>query len=642
MDLEMAKFKPKLAGTVQDYADVASDWFWEMGPDLRFTYMSERVEDVVGVPVAFHMGKTREELAGDLTSTEKWKRHLQDLKDHKPFRDFRYERKGPDGKIQYLSTSGKPMFNADGDFQGYIGIGSDLTGQLEMEERANVANERLATAIEALAEPFVLWDAADCLVICNQRFRDINEAIGEIVVPGVSYSAFARAMVDHNLIPEAIGREEEWLTERIEQHRNPLGSFEQQRHSGAWFMIYEQRLHDGNMVTISADITELKAAEARLRESQERLRDFANAAADWFWEQDENLLFTNVSEENISITGIRQEDHYGKTRRETGLLDVTEEQLFAHEQQLLAREPFTDFRFSRIRPDGTQVFISVSGRPVFDADDKFLGYRGAGRDITPLVEADKIIRQERDRAEAASNAKSDFLANMSHELRTPLNSIIGYSQILVGEFIGKLGNSKYIEYSKDIQASGEHLLKLINDILDISKVEAGEFEIDEAEFDVLQNIDAALMLVKLRSLSKNQNLEVHVPADLPRLQADERLIRQILINLLSNAIKFTPDGGRVVIGANLDDQGRVVQWVEDSGIGIAAADIKKVLEPFGQIRPTPELTHEGTGLGLSLSKNLIELHGGTLLIESEINKGTTVTLTFPPERTVAASRYAQS
>ncbi len=630
----MTKPKPKLAGTIQDYADVASDWFWEMGPDLRFTYFSERIEELIGIPVAFHIGKTREELAGGKVATEKWQQHLQDLRDHKPFRDFRYDRVGPDGQTHYLSSSGKPIFDENGEFQGYIGTGSDLSGQIEAEERVHLANERLAAAIEALSEPFVLWDADDRLVVCNQSFRDINTAIQEKLVSGLVYEDYAETMLEHNLVPEAVDREEKWLTKRLEQHRNPGGPFEQLRPDGTWFMVYEQRLPDGSMVTFSADITGLKNAEAKLLESQDRIRDFATSAADWFWEQDADLKFTSVSEENISITGLRREDHYGKTRRETGLLDVSEEDLYAHEQQLLAREPFSGFRFSRIRPDGSKVFISVSGRPIYDKDGNFAGYRGAGRDITEIVEAEKIIKQERDRAEAGSRAKSDFLANMSHELRTPLNSIIGYSQMIGDEVMGKLNNPKYIEYSKDINSSGQHLLMLINDILDISKVEAGEIDIKETEIDIQEAMDAVLVLVRIRSESKNQRLTVNVPSDLPQLHADNRMVQQIMTNLISNAIKFTPEGGNIMIGAELDTEGNIVLCVDDSGIGIATTNIDRALEPFGQIREAAELAHEGTGLGLSLSKKLTELHGGTLSIESEVGAGTRVSVRFPSDRTV--------
>ena len=612
----------------RDFTEVASDWFWEMGPDLRFTFFSERVEQIVGVPPAFHIGKTRDELAGEDATTEKWQRHLQDLRDHKPFRDFRYDRMGPHGRLQYLSSSGKPVFDENGKFCGYIGIGSDLTHQIEAEEQAKLANERLAAAVDALSEPFVLWDAEDRLVIANQRFREINAAVGDKVEPGTLYDVFARTLLEHRLIPEAFEEEEQWLAQRLDQHRDPAGPFEQRRLDGSWFMIYEQRLRDGSTATISTDITNLKDAESKLQVSQERFRDFANVAADWFWEQDTDLRFTNVTEDNVAVTGMKQEDHYGKTRRETGLLDVSEAEMDEHEALLLAREPFTDFRFSRLRPDGEKVFISVGGKPFYDAQGIFSGYRGAGRDITRIVEAERIIKAERDRAEAANRAKSEFLAQMSHDFRTPLNAIIGFSQVLLQQIYGPLGDERYAEYVDHIFKSGNLLLEFVNDLLDISKIESGEFDLE------IENVALEELVGEMRDLygpqfaEQNLTFETRIAPEVKTVRADRSGLLHMLINILSNAGKFTPAGGSIALCAK-DVDGATTISVEDTGIGFDEDELETILSPFGRARGAAEHGIQGTGLGLSIVKSMMEAHGGRLELSSPPQKGVKASLIFP-------------
>ena len=238
-------------------------------------------------------------------------------------------------------------------------------------------------------------------------------------------------------------------------------------------------------------------------------------------------------------------------------------------------------------------------------------------------------------ASAADHAKSQFLATMSHELRTPLNAILGFSEIMTSETFGPLGNSRYREYSQDIFRSGKHLLALINDVLDFTRADAGELHMHEEDVDVAEAVKDAIRMIEAQASLQEIAIGTSLPSSLPPLRADHRRVRQILLNLLSNAVKFTPDGGKVEIEASLDADGLVLR-VSDTGIGIAESDIPLALERFGQIDSDLSRKYEGTGLGLPLSKCLMEHHGGTLEIESELGRGTTVTLTFPGERIVAA------
>ncbi len=240
----------------------------------------------------------------------------------------------------------------------------------------------------------------------------------------------------------------------------------------------------------------------------------------------------------------------------------------------------------------------------------------------------------RDQALRASVAKSAFLASMSHELRTPLNAIMGFSQMMAFHAFGPLGDSHYEDYANDILGSGAHLLDLINDILDLSRVEAGKLELKEEEVDTKEVVRYSIAMVREQAASVKVALDSELDKSLPRLFADRRMLRQILLNLLSNAIKFTPEGGRVTLSTALDSVGGITFKVVDTGIGIASEDITSMLSPYVQVDSMLARKHKGHGLGVPLTNSLIELHGGRLEISSQVGKGTMVIVSFPAERTL--------
>jgi signal transduction histidine kinase len=257
---------------------------------------------------------------------------------------------------------------------------------------------------------------------------------------------------------------------------------------------------------------------------------------------------------------------------------------------------------------------------------------GFNRMLSHIQARDEHLQTVRREAELANRAKSEFLANMSHELRTPLNAILGFSEVISREMIGPLGQAKYRDYAENIHSSGSHLLEIINDILDISRIEAGKLQLNETIVDPRTLVDKSLRLVRERADNAGLVLAAEIEDAMPCLSVDERLVKQSLINLLANAIKFTPSGGRVTVKAARDAGGRPYFAVRDTGIGIEAEHLDKIFIPFYQADSSLARNYEGLGLGLPLVRSFVELHGGAVTVESAVGVGTTVTLLFPAER----------
>jgi PAS domain S-box-containing protein len=283
--------------------------------------------------------------------------------------------------------------------------------------------------------------------------------------------------------------------------------------------------------------------------------------------------------------------------------------------------------------DNHIVWVSLSGHET--PNEAKGGLECTMHDITERRQAELALTRAKDEADFANRSKSEFLANMSHELRTPLNAIIGFAEIIKDQLFGVVGQPQYVEYAKDIYDSGQLLLSLINDILDMSKIEAGKRMLADITLNIEMIVQSVIRLVAARAKEGKVRLNTHIPASFPCLRGEEKAMKQILTNLLTNAVKFTPEGGSVTLSAMIAEDGRMAISVIDSGIGIAPEDVAVALAPFGQIESALSRKHQGTGLGLPLTKALVELHGGTLDVKSQLGSGTTIHLLFPASRVVA-------
>ena len=409
----------------------------------------------------------------------------------------------------------------------------------------------------------------------------------------------------------------------------------------------------GHIGTQVGSVAERKRAEAALRETEARaarahaiLDDAIESINEGFalFDADDRLLLCNDRYRDLLYPGMQQMVTPGTTFEEIlrsavelGLIHDATDDVDGWIAARLERHRNPGAPHTQQRSSG--FWVQINERKTSEG-----GIVATYADVTELKLREVELAEAHDKAMDASRAKSEFLANMSHELRTPLNAIIGFAEIIMDEVLGPVGNEKYRDYAKDINDSGQHLLEIINDILDLSKIETGQVALREEEIDVPEVVHGCLKLIGERAKSAGVDLIADFDTETyPVLLADRRMLKQILVNLLSNAVKFTPPGGRVTVSAHCDPAAGYTLTIADTGIGIAPDDIPKALARFEQVDARLDRRFEGTGLGLPLSKALVELHGGSLELESEVCVGTTVTIRFPAARVAprkAATRAA--
>ncbi len=399
----------------------------------------------------------------------------------------------------------------------------------------------------------------------------------------------------------------------------------------------------GDQITIAVqDIGARRAAEAKLDWERNLMSALMEAWPDFIFAKDTGGRFIVANAKTAELMGavsadalIGRSDFDFYPAENAARLHETEQELMRSGVAQIAVPMLVE------SPTAGNIWLSNTKIPFRDKRGKVVGLVGVVRDITIEKLNEATLSAAKEQAELSNRAKSEFLANMSHELRTPLNAIIGFSEIIRQETMGPLGTAVYGEYAGDINEAGIHLLAIINDILDLSKIESGNDELLNEETNVADLVDSVARLLSGRAAECGVTIAINVPAGLPLLSVDRRKLKQVLANMLSNAVKFTERGGRVELRVWCEDQRDFFLQVSDNGIGMAPDDIPVALAQFGQVDSRLARQHEGTGLGLPLSKALIELHGGDLQLHSELGVGTTATV-FLPDRAVPVTGRASA
>jgi len=512
-----------------------------------------------------------------------------------------------------------------------LGVGLALAALLffqsrraEEAQRAYLASEqRFRLAVEAARCGIWEWDLERDEIFLSEATAVMFGLTGPRTVPGQEavdrVAGGDKAGVLRALANAAAGG----VFEAAFRVPQPDGSY-------TWVDARGRGFGEGRIIGVALDVTHERQAQTRVLTAESRLRDAIESLSEAFaiWDRNDRLLLCNRN--YGEMFGVpRDELKPGASRDE-----ITKLIRQGVKQELAP----AGGRFEAEMKDGR--WVQVCERRTTEG-----GTVVTGSDMTTLKRQQEMRRDneqqledlarkyelEKIRAETANRAKSEFLANMSHELRTPLNAINGFSEIMVGEMYGPLGDTRYRDYARDILNSGEHLLALINDILDMSKIEAGKLHLRFEPLSLEDVAEEAVRLVKARADAVGVSIALNFPA-LPDIDADYRAVKQVLLNLLSNAVKYTPRDGSVTISAEARTDpmgGRVCVSVKDTGIGIPQEDLQRLARPFEQVESHLARTTSGTGLGLALTKSLVEMHNGDLHLESTPGEGTTVSFVLP-------------
>lgn len=546
--------------------------------------------------------------------------------------DLEYRVVLPGGEVRHIHEIGGPECDDRGNFTGQFGTIQDITELRTAQEMARESEARLADFVEAASD--WLWET-------DTQFRftyfsvDVERKSGVKATNWLGLTPWELASADPR---EMVWRDHIAVLQRHEPFRDFRYSYVDQsgkRHflrvSGK--PVFSKGREFAGYRGIAADETEQIHNNKMLETVRQRLMDALDNTSEGIalWDADDRLILLNDNYRrrvekampDLLYPGITFEE-FVRGGAARGLYVVPDGAMESFIQRRL--EDHRNPPSSRIHKIAGGQWVQVNEYPTREG-----GVILVRRVITEQVDREQELRAAKEQAELANRAKTEFLANMSHELRTPLNAVLGFSEMISRQSFGPI-DDRYVEYAKDIHSSGIHLLDLIGDILDLSRIEAGHTELASDDIDCRKMVAICLRLVEERAEKAGIRLVTEIPDPAPEIRADERKIKQVLINLLSNAVKFTESGGQVTISCRLDKAGNLAMSVEDTGIGMRHSEIERALEPFVRLESSLTRRYEGTGLGLSLVRALTELHQGWIRITSEPGKGTKVTVILPKSR----------
>ena len=521
------------------------------------------------------------------------------------------------------------LTDAAGECIGILGAGEDVTERRQAEKALKESESLFRGVVETSPDAIAVIDLEGHFLMVNRSAAELAQFAGAEEMLESHATCYDLISPEcHPLATETIWK----MVKTGESASIELNLI--RRRDGT---SYPAELHgsvqndsDGSpksLIVVARDVTDRKRAEEELRRSEERFRDVSEAAGEYLWEIDRNHVYTFVTDRVRLVNGYLPDELLGRCPYDF----MTSEDVLQIQkilQSSLEQKKAFSFEYRGLAKDGEIVWLAVKGTPMRDSEGRHIGYRGASMDITDRKRAEKELQETRLQAVAANRAKTEFLANISHELRTPMTAILGFTDLLLNN---TLSPPEQREFLATIQKNGNILLELINDVLDLSKIEAEQMAVERVDCSLRDILAGAIQAVESRAKEKRLELSVQCDPTLPGIiYTDPTRLRKILINLLGNAVKFTEHGGVQIVLRRKNQRGDSAKMqfsVTDTGIGIATERLPELFQPFTQIDASTTRRHGGSGLGLAISKRLAKLLGGDIAVSSELGRGSTFTLT---------------